>query len=193
MKAIATLAVLVGLAGVASAQSESPAPAFVEFVESEIVPMMVDTGAAPAVSSPWPETPPSDDLPDPSPDDPVAPAELSADMVPPEAPPAVRDPFWPVGYEPPPPPRPEEAVSPTGAVPVSATLQWQEALKTVAVQGIMRTGPSSHVAMVNGQVVGAGDTVSVVYGGREYRWRVVSVGEEGVSFARVEPEPPAPD
>ncbi|HOW97916.1 MAG TPA: hypothetical protein P5567_04325 [Kiritimatiellia bacterium] len=163
------------------AQATPPEPGFVEFVESEIIPMMVETGQAPAAaSSPWSE---------PAAAEPMAPPAGETEAAEPEPAPARRDPFWPVGYAPPPPARPSEAAASTaGAETVSAVLQWDEALKTVQVQGIMKTGPETHVAMVNGQVVGVGDTVSVRFGGREYRWTVAGVGVEGVSFKRVEKE-----
>lgn len=191
MKKAGHIAVILVLAGgVCFAEEPPPAePGFVEFVESEIIPMMADTGQVPAVvSTPWSE---------PAPADPASTPAGEAGTGEPEPVPARRDPFWPVGYVPPPLVRSSDAAAAAataaGEDAVSAVLQWDEALKTVSVQGIMKTGPDTYVAMVNGQVIGVGDTVSVRLGGRDYRWIVAAVGTEGVSFKRVEEEVPASD
>lgn len=177
----------------AGAEAETPSepPGFVEFIESDIVPMIVETGGVPAAAGAWPVEPPAE-----APIEPPAQPEPGAAQPAGESepPPPRRDPFWPVGYAPPVPVRPSEGgEAATNAEPVSVTWEWDAALKTVAVQGILKTGPDTHVAMVNGEVVGTNDHVSIRFGGREYRWRVAAVSEQGVSFVRVEPEPPEPD
>lgn len=187
------LILVVFLAGAWGAGASTEAPpeesGFAEFVESDIIPLMVETGEVEAVSSEWPETPP-----------PVRPEDASGETDPgaaptpaePDVPPAWRDPFWPVGYTPPPPREPVDTTSAsTNKESASAFPQWDAALKTVAVQGILKTGADSYVAMVNGQVVGTKDVVSVRFGGREYRWQVAAVSERGVSFSRLEEDMPS--
>jgi hypothetical protein len=186
------LAMLAGVGNAGAGPDVAPPESgFAEFVESEIIPLMVETGDEAAASSEWPEIPPPV-----RPEDSAVETNAGATPAPgePEAPPALRDPFWPAGYLPPSSSAPEERVAAmTNAEPVSAVALWNEALKAVSVQGIMKTGPDSYVAMVNGQVVGTNDVVSVRFVGREYRWQVAEVSERGVSFSRLEDEAPADD
>ena len=125
-------------------------------------------------------------------DAPLEPEAPAPEETPPNAPLVTRDPFWPVAYEPPPPPqkKADSVVSTTNEPPdnaPSATLLWEDALKTVEVRGIMKTGAGTYVAMVNGVVSSAGDRVAIQYKNRPYEWRIAAISERGVSFARVEP------
>ena len=175
------LCALLGFAAAVRGDEEPPAPTgFVEFVESDIIPMMIETGETAGAAASWPAG-----ATDAAAAGPVTNAAPAAGESGPAS--GLRDPFWPVGYVPPPPVSPaEEGGSSTNRESPSAVLQWEGAIKAVAVQGIMKTGPETYVAMVNGQVIGLGDIVSVRFGGRDYRWTVATVSGEGVSFKRVE-------
>ena len=103
------------------------------------------------------------------------------------APAELRDPFWPVGYKPPPPKsktakRVEEVAKP---VIVEAAPKWDEALKLVNVKGIMKRS-GGYMAVINNQICSEKDTISTVYDGRKYTWRIGSIGERGVSFDKLE-------
>ena len=153
---------------------------FVEFVESDIIPLI------PEVQSNEVTTLPSPVVQQETATAPTTSAEAKIESAT-ETNTVLRDPFWPAGYTPPPVQARGEREPPSAIVapPVAAEPRWDEALKTVAVQGIMKTR-RGYVAMVNGEVVGTNDTVSVRFEGREYRWKVAAVEQQGVSFARVE-------
>lgn len=96
-----------------------------------------------------------------------------------------RDPFWPVGFVPPKPKAADEPVVADEPEP-ERPLQWEDALKTLSVQGIMKTGSAGeYVAVINGQVVSAGETVSARYQEREYSWLIRKISNKGVSFERL--------
>lgn len=100
-----------------------------------------------------------------------------------------RDPFWPVNYVPP----VERKATSSAVTNVSAarveeapiTPQWDLALKTVTIKGVMKAG-SGYMAIINGQVTGENDTVSVDFRGRTYSWRIAKIGKEGVRFERLD-------
>ena len=103
----------------------------------------------------------------------------------------LRDPFWPVGYAP---PLPEPALAPGVSRPGAAVAptvegipRWDEALKTLVVKGVMKTGPTSYVTIINDQVVKEKETVSTSFSGRKYTWTVKSISDRGISFERQEP------
>jgi hypothetical protein len=103
----------------------------------------------------------------------------------------VRDPFWPVGYAPAAPePVPTPGTSlpkPTAPPPkIEEPPKWDEALKALVVKGVMKAGPTSYVAIINGQVVGERDSVSAVFEGKMYHWKVKSISAKGASFVRLE-------
>lgn len=82
-----------------------------------------------------------------------------------------RDPFWPVGYT------PKWVV---GNKPVEqgkvveqvGSIDWDEAMKQVAIQGVSSRAGNKFFAVVNGQVKGAGETVSVQVDGVGYTWMI---------------------
>ncbi|MBU1695278.1 MAG: hypothetical protein KKC51_15135 [Verrucomicrobia bacterium] len=100
----------------------------------------------------------------------------------------MRDPFWPMGFVPEPPTpasgQDTAAVVSGGKVVRDQKPQWDEALKAVNVQGRMKTGDGSYMAVVNNRVVVANDMVAVQFGGRTYQWRIAGIGEDGVAFVR---------
>ena len=90
-----------------------------------------------------------------------------------------RDPFWPVGYVPPP-----EKNLETGATQPEPP-QWDEAIKMLIINGIMKSGVG-YLAVINGQITSENDTVSAAFKGRTYNWRIVKISQKGVQFERLE-------
>lgn len=114
-------------------------------------------------------------------------------------PPGHRDPFWPVGYVPRPVVKPV-AGTPEARLPASVARppvaerppNWTEATRRVDIRGTSRigreksTGAELYQAVVNGRVVEPGDTISVSFEGRTYRWRVQAITSGGVSLTRLD-------
>lgn len=103
----------------------------------------------------------------------------------------LRDPFWPVGYQPPKPrkkedPKPVQTQATDPAPRVDTTPRWDEALKTVSIKGIMSVGGGRYMAVINDQVVSENDTVSASYMGRSYSWKVTSINAQGVKFQKMD-------
>jgi hypothetical protein len=118
---------------------------------------------------------------------PGAPAEPAAEA-PAPLPPGTRDPFWPVGYVPPEEKPADEPRTTASKGPVVEKLeppQWDLALKTLTIKGVMKSG-SGYMAVINGQVTSENDTISTVFKKRSYSWRVAKIGKEGVRFERLE-------
>ena len=95
----------------------------------------------------------------------------------------LRDPFWPVGFIP-------KGVAVDGARAqksdeIAGTPQWAEAIKQLSLSGIMNTGQGTYVAIVNGQAVSEGDTISVFFSGRNYTWTVRTITPKNVDFAQL--------
>lgn len=144
---------------------------------------------------------------------PVVPAAAPAEAVPPAAadaaPPGTnvvttsRDPFWPVGYVPVarrPRVKPAGAsVSAPGAIAEAAgpavapkPPDWDEARRHIEIRGITRigrdktTGRETYFAMINGRMTEEGEVVSVTWDGRTYRWRVGTIGAEGLQLVKLD-------
>ena len=126
----------------------------------------------------------------------LPPAEVTQPAAEPVAAPAVeaappvelRDPFWPVGYKPPPPKSKtvrKVDESPKPAAPVEIPPKWDEARKLVNVKGIMKRA-GGFMAVINNQVCSENDTISTTLDGRKYVWRIGSITEKGVTFERLE-------
>ncbi len=127
------------------------------------------------------EVPPAE-ITQPAPDPVAAPPAEAAPPV------ELRDPFWPVGYKPPPPKsktakKVDEAPKP--AAPVEIPPKWDEARKQVNVKGIMKRA-GGYMAVINNQVCSENDTISTTYDGRKYVWRIGTITEKGVTFERLE-------
>ena len=105
----------------------------------------------------------------------------------------LRDPFWPVGWEP-----PSDAPVDTSTgrrlppKPVKSPEQkWKEAAKELKVTGIVKQ-PSTgkYMAMVSGfGIVEEGDIIWVKRGGLKYRWQVEKVTEEGLIQKKIDALP----
>lgn len=106
-----------------------------------------------------------------------------------------RDPFWPVGFA----PRRVEKAGGSPSAPASAGVtpaprppDWDEARRHLDIRGVTRmgrdksTGRASYFAAVNGRVVEEGESVSVVWDGRVYRWRVSGISPAGVQLTKLD-------
>jgi hypothetical protein len=116
-----------------------------------------------------------------------APAEPAAEE-PAPLPPGTRDPLWPVGYVPPSERKVDAQTTAAGPAVVVEKLeppQWDLALKTLAIKGVMKSG-AGYMAVINGQVTSENDTISAVFKSRTYSWRIAKIGKEGVRFERLE-------
>ncbi len=99
--------------------------------------------------------------------------------------PTMRDPFWPLNYVPPVAKKATPSVDTNVAARVEEAPQWDLALKTVTLKGVMKAG-SGYMAIINNQVTGENETISVNFQGRKYTWRIAKIGKEGVRFERLD-------
>lgn len=110
---------------------------------------------------------------------------------------AERDPFWPIGYSPPPPVQerpavldviPEAAPPPKPAPPTEKPVSdadWAKARKALSISGFTKsTKPETRevriLALINRQTYAAGDTVTFVHNEMRFQWKVESVTERDV-------------
>jgi hypothetical protein len=141
-------------------------------------------------------------LPPPAPAAPAAPdIATTASPVPQQAipkglTPAVRDPFWPVGFV------PKSAADldrekrngdPASNVPAP---KWAEAKATLRIGGYMKT-PSGYTALVNNALVKVGDRLTLTFDGKIYRWTVEAISVSGLSltpldWTQIDKTPPKP-
>ena len=109
----------------------------------------------------------------------------------------LRDPFWPQDYVPP-------QLSAVGKGPSREALlrmseaEWVSAEKQLTIQGAsrlpIRDGTIELCALINGERVRVGGTVSTVWNGKTFRWRVVTVSmKTGPVFERILPLPAGKD
>ena len=109
----------------------------------------------------------------------------------------LRDPFWPVDFV-----RPELAtgvhVDPAAAVKIGEQ-EWRTAEKLLhsTIKGMSRlpsrSGKEEFLVLINGKLVGVGDTVSLSANGKTYRWAVTSISlRDGPALERMSTVPLAP-
>lgn len=108
-----------------------------------------------------------------------------------------RNPFWPVGRDPTAVAALAAAATPGGPEPPPKppvpAADWDGARKLVHIEGLSRSSSGKSVAIINGKVWQSGDSLSVDYNGRVYRWIIRSIGDKGVDLSRTESPPePAP-
>ena len=112
----------------------------------------------------------------------------------------VRDPFWPIGYQPPKPevlvPKPAEPVVPKPQVvpppvikPISDS-DWTLARKTLTISGftqsvIPNTGEKRVFAMINRQTYAPGDTLCVTNKGIEFLWQITSLKNQELDLKEI--------
>lgn len=113
-----------------------------------------------------------------------------------------RDPFWPVGYVPPRKPVKVPILEPASTVavavkgrdpePVVRPVVWEQARAQLDLRGVSSighdkiTGKPRYIAAMAGKLVEDGDTVSIVFDGQVYRWKVVSVSATGVQLVKLD-------
>lgn len=92
-----------------------------------------------------------------------------------------RDPFWPVGWEPP------QMGPVTGDMPTKSLLtNWDEARALLQVTGLSKTRDGKYLAILKRiGVVEQGDTVSVNFRGLNYKWKIASVTSKGIVPERI--------
>lgn len=87
-----------------------------------------------------------------------------------------RDPFWPVGWEPPVP----------GKVSANTTVEnvptkWDEARALLQLTGLSKSLNGKYLAILKGiGVVEEGETVSVHLKGLNYKWKITSITSKGI-------------
>lgn len=101
---------------------------------------------------------------------------------------AQRDPFWPVGYTPKwiieKQPKEEGA-----AVKYKGTIDWNEAMEQVAIQGVSSRSGNEFYAVINAEVKSTGETVSVKIGDVSYTWMIEGISPpSSVKLRRVSAE-----
>jgi len=101
-----------------------------------------------------------------------------------------RDPFWPINHV-------QEvlkdggesgqAVSPGVKRPENlGKPDWQGAEKQIVIQGIVEGPGGTFVALINEQIVQAGETISVTFGQKLYRWKIASItSKDSIKFDRL--------
>lgn len=119
---------------------------------------------------------------------------------------ASRDPFWPMGYEPPkpepqvaeaPPPEPQVArpqepppkPQPPAVKPITEA-DWADALKTLMVSGYTQssrpgTGETRTQVMINRRTFSAGDTVSITNLDIHFTWSIDSLANRNLKLKQV--------
>lgn len=107
----------------------------------------------------------------------------------------LRDPFRPVSYKAagkPKDPADKLPVVPTNSVVdrPSQAVDWEYAEKQLKVTGFSPDGKGGFIAVVNGQVVAAGDTLPIPVQGNQYIWMIRSITKErGLSLDRLNVRP----
>ena len=119
--------------------------------------------------------------------DPSAAQDPSAVTTPAEAttntPSLVRDPFWPMGYWPP--PRQRDADSATDQTPARIRLiaRWPR----LELKGIFRQADGRCLALIDGVgMVEEGTVVTLPRDGLIYRWKINAVSPQGVSHVKLD-------
>ncbi len=89
-----------------------------------------------------------------------------------------RDPFWPIGHTP-------KRVNPEGTKTTSTearkpgSINWEEAMKRVVINGVSSRATDEYVAVINNEVKSVGEAVSILYDGAKYIWKVERITPPG--------------
>ncbi len=90
---------------------------------------------------------------------------------------AIRDPFWPIGWTPPP---PEPEGTPAADAP-KGPIRWEEATRLLIVSGIARLPGDRYAATLrNVGVVEEGDRVSIEFQDMIYHWEIQTITSKGI-------------
>lgn len=114
-----------------------------------------------------------------------------------------RDPFWPVGYVPRKPVLAATQASASAAGTTQARFEserlrppdWDAARKLLDIRGVSligrdkQTNAPKFVAMVGGKFVEEGDSVSVAFDYRIYRWKISGINANGISLVKTDVRP----
>lgn len=96
---------------------------------------------------------------------------------------ALRDPFWPTGYE------PKIKGNPTAGTiqqRLNGDIDWNKAMKQVVINGVSSRAEDEYIAVINNEVKSVGESVSIWYGGTRYTWKVDNITPPGsVKLRRV--------
>jgi hypothetical protein len=115
----------------------------------------------------------------------------------------IRDPFWPVGYEPPPPPgsekpieepkpviKPPEPPKPPAPEPITAK-EWKMARKLLRITGYALADKTegdqttkTSIVIINGKHYQSGDTVKLTSQEINFVWRVGEIGNNSVNLVQ---------
>jgi hypothetical protein len=87
----------------------------------------------------------------------------------------MRDPFWPVGYQPINRSGDEKNVTEKVLTASNGSTDWNAAMKQVVINGVSSRGGNEYVAVINNEVKTVGETISITYGGTQYSWIVQSI------------------
>jgi len=118
----------------------------------------------------------------------TAEATPAADAIPTNAPAVVaadpldqlRDPFWPIGWTPPPVDTAATAANNDAARP-KGPIRWEEATKRLSLRGLTELPNGKFVASIAGVgVVEEGDRITLEFEGLNYHWRVQSISRAGI-------------
>lgn len=85
----------------------------------------------------------------------------------------VRDPFWPVGH------KPEPDAENGVRKKKSGSIDWNKAMKKIVINGVSSRAEGGFVAIINNEVKGVGESVSIQYGGTLYTWKVDRIAPSG--------------
>ncbi len=101
----------------------------------------------------------------------------------------LRDPFWPVGYEPAP-PEPEITPEAAAKIKVEQVTQSKTRWPALMLKGITRAGRKRYMALVAGVgLVETGQVISLKKDDMLYTWKIDEVSAKGVRFSRIEARP----
>jgi len=107
----------------------------------------------------------------------------------------LRDPFWPVDFVRP--VLPGEKLDPAAAAKIGEA-EWRSVEKILreTIKGVSRvptrSGRDEYLTLINGKLVGVGDSVSLAANGKHYRWKVAGISlRDGPAFERMTTAPPS--
>ncbi|MCE9614998.1 MAG: hypothetical protein K8T26_12020 [Lentisphaerae bacterium] len=90
----------------------------------------------------------------------------------------LRDPFWPIGWTPPP---VEDTRNSQPTTQLKGPVRWEEATRMLEPTALTQLPSGQYLAVLKGiGVVEVGDNVAVKYGGLVYRWEIKSITSEGI-------------
>ncbi len=94
----------------------------------------------------------------------------------------LRDPFWPVGWQP---PEFQAGSESDSTRDIGELMKWREASKQIVVTALSNTKNGFVAILKNIGVVCQGDAISVDYNGLTYKWKVTNVTQEGVNIEKI--------